>query len=188
METGARLHNGTPRYWTIRTYRSDSVYAAMQSNNWAVMCTKRLYKLIQTETGALMRKQRPNVTPGQKLDIAQRRVQGQRVKQIAGDMGLSPSTVAHQLVRPEVKSLMTSLRDHYGEQIQRSFGALIARLETGITDQDSQNWLECGDRLLRVIEQGDRAASRLPDVASGPPGGSMVELLQLYQSLMHGGA
>src|SRR5215475_12489199 len=100
------------------------------------LCARSLYKLIQTETGALMRKQRPNVTPGQKLDIAQRRVQGQRVKQIAGDMGLSPSTVGHQLARTEVKSLMTSLRDQYAEQIQRSFGALIARLETGITDQD----------------------------------------------------
>ena len=61
----------------------------------------------------------------------------------------------------------------------------MERLEDDLHDPKSTLWRESGDRVLRIIDQNDRAASRLPELTSAVPGGSMVELLELYQKLTH---
>jgi hypothetical protein len=65
----------------------------------------------------------------------------------------------------------------------------MERLEEDINDPKSTLWRESGDRVLRIIDQNDRAAQRAPEISasSSAAGGSREELLALYRILTQGG-
>jgi hypothetical protein len=104
------------------------------------------------------RKGRPNLTEPQKTRIVSARLQGRTAKQIATEIGCAPGTVENQLSRADTRHLLASLRAEHHHKIRGAFGRFVDRLTARLEDPKARDWLACGDRLLRILELGDRLA------------------------------
>jgi hypothetical protein len=131
----------------------------------------------------------PNVSANKKRDMARAKLEGWSTAEIAQQTGLSKHTVAHHLARPAVKAMMAQLAAEHDGAIRRSFGRFMERLEDDINDPQSETWRESGDRVLRVIEQNDRATAKEPELPTGRKHVfvGMTELLEYYHQITAGG-
>jgi IS30 family transposase len=126
------------------------------------------------------------ITNATRRKIANLRAERKTAKEIAPLVGLAPSTVHCELVRPEMKMMIVGLVAANDAKLQEIFAAGVNRIHRVINDPKADDELAMRhlDRAAGMVKQRDDAIAKLGELAdsAGDTGLELEELLLLRRT------
>lgn len=132
---------------------------------------------------------KPKITEAQRVAVAQGRIAGKTAAEISAEVGLTPGTVAHVVVGPEVKGIIARAMVAQEPKLFRLMAKLVDSLEAEI-DPEGKNSYEQRERAraqaMTMLQLGQPKVVEPPPGANGAPGGApgmfLGDMLTVYRT------